>query len=476
MPGADPTPFVAPEYHADGSIEPASYRFHGSPETGWEVTRNGAVALRLGYGYRRLQTSHCGVCSTDLARRHLPFPLPQVIGHEVVARDGNGALVVVEINASHVGRGVPQHDWCAFCQAGLSTHCSDRLVLGIHDLPGGFSPWLLAPQANVIPLPDAITPLTATLVEPFAAALHAVHAVAPDHGDRVAVLGPRRLGALVVAALAAWRRQSGRRYEIVAIARRAELRALVRSLGADDAVDAGPAHAMRDLADIVVETTGSPDGLALALQLARREVHVKSTTGRPTLGLTHLTEMVVDEITLDRLDPTRISSAPGATFASVVQLGDVPPALVAALRSRACSVLAADDAAEAARQLRREPRGAADGAVVTSVAGIDAALRPTPGIERGLVRACGTILVADVGQPRDALLAAVLDKGLRISTTRCGDFHPALDLLGTTDLGHRLGDIMVTSVLPADHLADAFALAASPQSIKVVVAQPGAQL
>ena len=30
---------------------------------------------------------HFRVCSTDLARRFLPFPLPQVTGHELIARD-----------------------------------------------------------------------------------------------------------------------------------------------------------------------------------------------------------------------------------------------------------------------------------------------------------------------------------------------------------------------------------------------------
>ncbi len=463
--------FGALEYYADTSLRPTPYRFVGSPTNGWDIERAGAPHRQLGPGYRLLRVSHCGVCSTDLARHHLPFPLPQVIGHEVVARDESGAAVAIEINASHAARGLAWPQWCAFCRSGLSTHCPERVVLGIHDLPGGFGPWVLAPAANIISIPATISAKTATLIEPFAAALHAVQTLNPRDGDRVAVLGPRRLGSLVIAALFAWRRQSGRRYEILAIARHAELRALARTLGADDAIDADAGRPLRDIADSVVETTGSPSGLALAIQLATREVHVKSTTGQPTLGLAHLTEMVVDEIKLERVQGSSAQRFEGLA----VVLGDVPMAIQRDLESRGLRVVTATSASEFASVVAMEPLGGADVAVVTSLAGIDAAIRPFPGVERGLVRARGTILVADVGQPRDGLLAALLDKGLRISTSRCGDFRAAIALLADPvgGLGHQLGEQMVTDVLPAARLAEAFAIAASPRSIKVVVTHPG---
>jgi threonine dehydrogenase-like Zn-dependent dehydrogenase len=273
--------FIAPEYQVDASVRPVAYRFTGSEADGWEITREGAAPVLLGPGYRLLRTSHCGVCTTDLARTHLPFPLPQVIGHEIVAIDGDGQAVVVEINASHAARAVASS--CAYCTYGLASHCPERLVLGIHDLPGGFGPWLLAPVGGVLRLPATIDPWTATLVEPFAAALHAVRVVTRVPRRRIAVLGPRRLGMLVVAALAAWRRRTNATYEIVALARRAELRALARALGADDAVDATTAPPA--VAEVVIETTGHPDGLLDALALASTEVHLKTTCGTPAGGL-----------------------------------------------------------------------------------------------------------------------------------------------------------------------------------------------
>ena len=96
----------------------------------------------------------------------------------------DGTLVGVEINASHAARELPRGAWCGPCLGGLPTHCEDRLVLGIHALPGGFAPWILAPVGALVPLPRDLDPLVATLLEPFAAAWHAVRTVAPRAGER----------------------------------------------------------------------------------------------------------------------------------------------------------------------------------------------------------------------------------------------------------------------------------------------------
>ena len=70
--------FQAYEYQADGSLASAGYRFQGSTEAGWTVFREGVPALELGPGYQLLRSSLCGVCSTDLARRFLPFIVTSV--------------------------------------------------------------------------------------------------------------------------------------------------------------------------------------------------------------------------------------------------------------------------------------------------------------------------------------------------------------------------------------------------------------
>jgi threonine dehydrogenase-like Zn-dependent dehydrogenase len=443
--------FTAPEYQPDGGVRPTPYAFEGSETAGWEIRRDGVVHRRVGAGYRLLRSSHAGVCATDLARRHLPFPLPQITGHEVVAIDERGAAVVVEINASHAARGVDAA--CAYCARGLASHCPDRLVLGIHDLPGGFGPWILAPIGAVLPVPATLSARAATFVEPFAAALHAVQVVTRRPRRRIAVLGPRRLGLLVVVALAAWRRRTGASYEIVALARRPALRDLARRLGADAAHD--PATFARAGADVVIDTTGNPDGLAAALDLARDEVHVKSTCGTPAAGLRHVTAMVVDELTLARPDMLAAPPAGGPAYETALGLDDV---------AAAPGLRRVDEA-----DLGATPFRAADVVVAGSLAAVDRAIRPRPGVERGLVRPRGTILLAAGASERAPLAIALRERGVMITTSRCGDFRAALELLpGAPDLP----DHLVTATVPAERLADALGMAADPRHLKVVVTQP----
>lgn len=447
--------FEAYDYCADQSFRAARYRLTGDEQRGWRVARDGVEVLELGPGYRALRSVACGVCSTDLARRFLPFPLPQVIGHEVVAVDARGGRYVVEINASHRARGVSSD--CPFCASGLETHCPERVTLGIDALPGGFGPWILAPVSACVPIPADVVDSDAVLVEPLAAALHAVTTTRPRHGDRVAVLGPRRLGMLVVAALAATR--AG--YTVEAVVRDPSLELLARRLGADEV------HVLQgdddgDLTrafDVVVDTTGSPSGLERALRLARREVHLKSTHGRPAAGVAHLTELVVDELAFGRM-PARAevgrlawlaSAAPDADFVGDAELQRGAP----------------EDLARRYEASAGLPH--ADAVVVDSAETFAQAVRPVPGRERPLVRPRGELWLhpaAEVGG--SPLLAAVRDRGLRISSSRCGDFRLALELLARPGL-RGVGERFVTHRFDAAQLPEAFAVAGSRACVKAVI-------
>src|SRR5262249_29195784 len=106
------------------------------------------------------------------------------------------------------------------------------------------------------------------------------------------------------------------------------------------------------------------------------------------------------------------------------------------------------------------PFRAADVVVARSLADADRAIRPHADVERGLVRPRGTIVLASDGSEHAPLGAAIRERGLVVTSSRCGDFRAALDLLGdVSDLAERL----VTATVPADRLADAFAMAADPR-------------
>jgi threonine dehydrogenase-like Zn-dependent dehydrogenase len=248
-------------------------------------------------------------------------------------------------------------------------------------------------------------------------------------------------------------------YEIVALARRPERGALARRLGADDVRD--PAAVEGAFADVVVDTTGSPAGFDRALELAREEVHLKTTCGEPSGGLRNTTAMVVDEVALS--GSFMAPPAGGPSFETLVALEGTPGSLRHALLAHGLRQLDRSELASA-------PFGAADVVAVPSIADVDGPIRPDVGTERGLVRPRGVVIVAE-GQEQP-LGDAVLRRGVVVTTSRCGEFGAALELLPEIVDG---ADALVTSMFSADRLAEAFAAAASPEQLKVVVTQDGSK-
>jgi threonine dehydrogenase-like Zn-dependent dehydrogenase len=424
--------FHALEYRADDGFDDVEMAFRGSTEEGFVVVRNGAEWLRVGPGYRVLETVAAGVCSTDLDRRFLPFPLPQITGHEVLARAAeDGPRFAIEINASRFARGAS--DACAACRPPLERHCPHRLVLGIHDLPGGFGPYVLAPVDALVEIPDELPLETAVLMEPLAAALRAAEVVSLAPKDRVAVIGPRRLGMLVIAALASRRRTEGLDVSITALVRRESLGSTALAMGADEfALTNGPdVERLARSFDVVIDTTASPDGFLQACDFTRRELHLKSTHGQPCGGLVHTTAMVVDEVSLR---PWTKESGALAAPAPEQSAGCFP---------------------------------GAPSIVVDSLAGVDHALRPSPDAERGLVQPLGTIYLRPTDE--DAAIARLLARGVTLTTSRCGDFRATLARLTADPELCRVCATMVTHRFHQSELPAAFQKARERDCLKALV-------
>jgi len=471
--------FSALEYTKDATFQQASYRYEGDAETGWRVLREGKEHLVLPKGYRLLKSIRCGVCSTDLARHNLPYPLPQITGHEVIAEDESGKAVAAEINASHHATGCPLAEACPFCRQGLPTHCPDRLTLGIDRLPGGFAPWILVPEHNVVEVPTTVGSDVSVLLEPFAAAFHATEQIDLDGLARVAVLGAGRLGLLIVAALRGRREKMGGTFSIEAIDRHQERRRVAAALGADRVWEDSEAVAAdargHPTFEVVFESTGSPLGLEVALGLASREVHLKSTTGLASMGLAHATELVVDEVSLGPFVPGRapaVPPPPRSKSTALVVGSRIPAEMLRGIEGagyRTVRIRQEDDLHAVSEHVRSGHAGQVPLALVESIESVDRLLRPWPDREQGIIRPTGRILVADVGQARVGLLSPILERGIRIGTSRCGDFRRALPIMQTLlDKGIDLG-ALVTETLPASELPAAFERARSPENIKVVV-------
>jgi 2-desacetyl-2-hydroxyethyl bacteriochlorophyllide A dehydrogenase len=229
-----------------------------------------------------------GVCNTDLELVKGYYPFTGVPGHEFVgevvsaaAAEWVGRRVVGEINASCGA--------CATCRAGRRTHCPARTVLGIKGRHGSMAELLTLPIENLHAVPDAVSDEVAVFTEPVAAALEVQQQVAIDAGARVVVVGDGKLGQLVARTLAL----AGHRPTVVG--RHPRKLALLSRLGIATAAaaDLPPREA-----DVVVECTGKPDGLALARAAVRpRGTIVLKSTYHGEVPV-NLSGIVVDEVTL----------------------------------------------------------------------------------------------------------------------------------------------------------------------------------
>lgn len=229
-----------------------------------------------------------GICGTDLEILKGYAAFQGIPGHEFVgtvvggSSELSGKRVVAEINCV-CGR-------CDMCHSGLSTHCRRRTVLGISGRPGVFAEYVTVPARNCLEVPASVTDEEAVFVEPLAAAFQIIRQVKIEPRMNVAVLGTGRLGLLAAQVLA------GTGCRLTAIGRNPKTLAFldrkrIRSVAVADLAQFND-H------DLVVDCTGSPDGLPLALRLVRPRGKIVLKTTCKTGAAVDLTPVVVDEITI----------------------------------------------------------------------------------------------------------------------------------------------------------------------------------
>ncbi len=236
-----------------------------------------------------VQVLQAGICSTDLhiVKGYMNFQ--GVLGHEFVGiveeAPGQTSLigkrVVGEINAAC--------QICQTCLRGHPTHCPNRTTLGIMGRDGAFADYLSLPIENLYVLPDNLTNDQAVFIEPLAAVCEIPQLVSIKPEDRVIVIGDGKLGVLAAQVLAL----TG--CSLTILGRHCENLAWLGGRGIEITSE------IQDIplgADVVVEATGSPQGLAMATKLVRpRGVIVLKSTyhGNVPVNMTHL---VIHEISV----------------------------------------------------------------------------------------------------------------------------------------------------------------------------------
>lgn len=236
----------------------------------------------------RIKVIQAGICSTDLQLIKGYMSFRGVLGHEFVGVVDDapttsliGKRVVGEINASC--------RTCETCVKGRPTHCPHRTTLGIQGRDGAFADFLTLPVENLFVVPDSLTDDQAVFIEPLAAACEITQLVTIRPEDRVVVIGDGKLGLLCAQILGL----SG--CAVTLLGRHSDHSTWLNDMGIMIVSHSGD---IPPGADIIIEATGSPEGLSLALHLIRpRGTIVLKSTYHGNISL-NMAELVIQEISL----------------------------------------------------------------------------------------------------------------------------------------------------------------------------------
>ena len=230
-------------------------------------------------GEVRVRVAACGVCRTDL--HYLDHgvatakPPPIVLGHEI---SGTVDAVGPGGDAREIGRrvllpAVLPCGRCAWCRSGRENICPEMRMFGNH-IDGGFAEYVLAPQRDLIDLPDEIDLVRGCVIaDALSTPYHAVvHRAQVRPGELVAVVGCGGVGINVVQTAV----QAGGR--VVAVDVSPAKLELARSLGAEQTLDlsgggGGALKAFRRSTggvEVAFEAVGSPATFETAFGLLRR--------------------------------------------------------------------------------------------------------------------------------------------------------------------------------------------------------------
>lgn len=159
-------------------------------------------------GHVIMEVHCCGICGTDIHVYHdtfRNFP-PVILGHEFSGRIVEVASDVEGINIddtfSVLGAVAVTCGRCTYCYRGEFMFCKTRRGMG-HGVNGAFTKYVSVRPDQLFKIPEALSMDGAALVEPLAAAMHAVGDIGKvKPGDVVLVSGPGPIGLLCVKILA----------------------------------------------------------------------------------------------------------------------------------------------------------------------------------------------------------------------------------------------------------------------------------
>lgn len=225
-----------------------------------------------------VKVAAAGICGSELhgfvvhARRRTP---PLIMGHEF---SGEVAALGDGVSGVQVGERVAVNSGffcgrCEECVAGHPQRCPHGEIFGTTGRAGAFAEYCAVPAASLLPLPEGVSLVQASLAEPLANGIHALSLTRRRFPETVFIVGAGTIGlfALQIA------RESGALRLISSDVSDARL-AVAQKLGAHRAINAGREDAVAAVrgmtggrgADVVVDAVGASQTRRVAVSAARR--------------------------------------------------------------------------------------------------------------------------------------------------------------------------------------------------------------
>src|SRR5688572_30130925 len=323
-----------------------------------------------GPGEVQLEVLRASICGTDVEEylhgpRFIPLTRahpatnhvgPLALGHEILGRVCERGANVTELSVGDrvaPGSGVACGN-CEWCRASRSNLCASYHTIGLHR-DGGLAERVNVPARICRRVARLCRDDVAVLAQPLAVALHALRGASADVNTTLVITGIGGVGSLVVAAAAA------RGIPVIAVDVDPTRLQVAQALGAQQAVDASGedpvAAVMRATeghgAEVVIEASGTPSGLAASFASVRRGGHVRLVGLQRESQPIDITRLVLNEVCIST---------------SKVHVCDVDlPDALALLETRDLSpvlddVIGLDDVVEGG--LERLARGEARGKIV----------------------------------------------------------------------------------------------------------------
>jgi threonine dehydrogenase-like Zn-dependent dehydrogenase len=213
-------------------------------------------------GYVRMHVAACGICGSDLHRyRDTASQLGREVppGHEFVGTisdAGNATDLPDELYGVDpwvaCGR-------CDYCLRGMSNSCRSGAIIGVH-LTGGLAEYVDVPARNLHAIDPTLSPVEASLNEPFAVCARTIHLSQLKLDSRVLIIGGGTLG-LICGAIA--RDFAGR---VAITTRYPHQTEAARSIGIEPVAEGDIESFARDYEpDVVIESVG---GTASTIEMA----------------------------------------------------------------------------------------------------------------------------------------------------------------------------------------------------------------